>query len=106
MFKEFQKDTFFSVLMHPFHTFDYKAKNKMEKVYTRIILESLKKSNDVLKFVNQTIPFVNKAIHFADVFEKNENAVKDSKLEFGLFLREAGFKWDAVFLIAIAKDYY
>jgi hypothetical protein len=31
-FKEFQKNTFYSALLLPFWPFEYKAKNKMERV--------------------------------------------------------------------------
>jgi hypothetical protein len=34
-------------------------------------------------------------------------ALPDSlKLELGLYLREAGPRWDSIYLLALAQDYY
>lgn len=57
-FKEFIKNTFYSALMLPFISYEYKNKNKTEKVVVKVLQESLKKSNEVLKFVTGTAPFV------------------------------------------------
>lgn len=50
-FKEFQKNTFYSALLLPFYQYEYKAKNKPDKVINKVISDSLKKSNEVMKFV-------------------------------------------------------
>ena len=73
-FKEFQKDSFLSSLLFPFFPFEFKNKNKTEKVVQKILIESLKKSNDVAKFVMGTIPFVQKAIEFQALIKDQESA--------------------------------
>jgi len=64
-FKEFQKNTFYSALLLPFWPFEYKAKNKMERVVQKVLFDSLKKSNEVMKFVIGVLPHIPKAVEFA-----------------------------------------
>ena len=55
----------------------------------KVLYESLKKSNEVIKFVTQAVQYVNQAIIFANNVEKLESMPDDLKLSIGLFLREA-----------------
>ncbi len=105
-FKEFIKNTFYSALMLPFNAYEYKNKNKTEKVIVKVLQESLKKSNEVLKFVTGTIPFVQKATEFANKFAATESLNNNEKLELGLFLRDAGHHWNSIFLLAISQEYF
>lgn len=57
-FKEFQKNCFYSALLLPFFPFEYKNKSKMEKVVLKVLQDSLKKSNEVVKFVMSVLPHV------------------------------------------------
>ena len=68
----------------PFWPFTYMAKNKEEKVVMKILQDSLKKSNDCVKFVTEVLKCV----------------------ELGLYLREAGPRWDSIFLIALSQEYF
>lgn len=106
-FKEFQKNCFYSALLLPFYPYEYpiKTKSKQEKVIMKVMAESLKKSNDVVKLVMGTVPYVDKTVEMADRL-KNLNHLGELKLEVGLFLREAGHKWDSIYLLAISKEYY
>ena len=79
-FKEFMKNAFYSALLFPFTPFEYKNKSKTEKVFAKVLQESLKKSNEVLKFVTGTIPFVLKAIEFASRFASSESLTNEEKL--------------------------
>jgi hypothetical protein len=90
----------------PFTPFEFKNKNKNEKVIVRVLQESLKKSNEVLNFVTGTIPFVQKAIALASNFSASESLSNDEKLELGLFLRNAGHHWNSTILLCIAQEYY
>jgi hypothetical protein len=90
----------------PFTPFEFKNKNKNEKVIVRVLQESLKKSNEVLNFVTGTIPFVQKATALATKFSASESLTNDDKLELGLFLRNAGHHWSSTILLAIAQEYY
>jgi hypothetical protein len=56
----------------PFTPYEFKNKNKNEKVIVRVLQESLKKSNEVLNFVTGTTPFVKKAIELASKFTASE----------------------------------
>ena len=90
----------------PFIPFEFKNKNKNEKVVVRVLQESLKKSNEVLNFVMGTIPFVQKTTEFATKFSVSESLSNDEKLELGLFLRNAGHHWNSTILLAISQEYY
>jgi hypothetical protein len=90
----------------PFAPYEFKNKNKNEKVIVRVLQESLKKSNEVMNFVTGTIPFVHKATELASKFSATESLSKDEKLELGLFLRNAGYHWSSIILLAISQEYY
>lgn len=105
-FKEYMKNTFYSSLLLPFIPYEYKNKNKTEKVIVRVLQESLKKSNEVLKFVTGTIPHVLKATEFATRFASSESLKNEEKLELGLFLKDAGHHWNSIFLLAIGLEYF
>jgi hypothetical protein len=70
-FKEFQKDCFYTSLLFPFHQYEYKPKKggKVQgiKIINKVTSDSLKKSNEVLKFVTETVPFIDQAISYADL---------------------------------------
>ena len=57
-FKEFQKNCFYSALLLPFYPYEYKNKNKMERVVLKVLSDSLKKSNEVVKFVMGVLPHI------------------------------------------------
>lgn len=59
-------NSFYAALLLPFYPFEYKAKNKMEKVVFKVLQDSLKKSNEVVKYVMGVLPYVKRAIEFAD----------------------------------------
>jgi hypothetical protein len=100
------KNTFYSALLLPFAPYEFKNKNKNEKVVVRVLQESLKKSNEVLNFVTGTIPFVLKTTELATKFSTSEALNKDEKLELGLFLRNAGHNWSSTILLAISLEYF
>lgn len=95
-------------MLTPFYPFEYQDKKKNEKVVTKVLYDSLKKSNEIIKFVTlQTLPFIKQCIEFATLTQLLDSPIdKSIKLDLGLFLRQAGHKWDAVMLLAIAQDYY
>ena len=81
----------------------------MEKVILKVLQESLKKSNDAVKWIMQTIPYVHKAVEFATRLETHDLSTplsQDIKLELGWYMREAGHRWDAIFMLALAQDYF
>ena len=53
-------------MLLPFYPFEYKAKNKVEKVVFKVLQDSLKKSNEVVKYVMSVLPYVSRAIEFAN----------------------------------------
>lgn len=65
-FRDFQKNCFYAALLLPFQEYEYPEKKKLEKVIVKVITDSLKKSNEVLKFVNTSVFLVNKAIEYAN----------------------------------------
>lgn len=78
----------------------------MERVVNKVISDSLKKSNESSKFIMSTLPYVAKAVLYADKFSQLDSLTAEQKLEFGLYLREAGSHWNSVFLLAIAQEYF
>ena len=64
-FSDYQMKCFYSALLIPFQEFEFLEKKKVEKVIVKVIYDSLKKSNEVLKFVTGTVGFVEKAIEYA-----------------------------------------
>ena len=50
-FKEFQRNTFYSAMTLPFLPYTFPLKGKAEKVVFKVLTDSLKKSNEVVKFV-------------------------------------------------------
>ena len=105
-FKEFQKNCFYSALLLPFYPFEYKSKNKMERVVMKVLQDSLKKSNEVVKFVMGALPYVQKAMVFADQFRLHEKLSEAEKLEFAWYLRDAGPLWNAILPLAVAQSYF
>ena len=90
-------------MLLPFYPFDYKAKNKVEKVVLKVLTDSLKKSNEVIKFVMSSLPYVEKAIQLSRRIIQVESPLDpELKLELGLYLREAGHRWETVFMLALA----
>ncbi len=69
-------------------------------------MDSLKKSNEVVKFITTALPYVQKAIDFANNFAHVEKLNNEQKLELGWYLREAGINWSSIFMLAIAQDYF
>ena len=65
-FKDFQRNTFYSALTLPFNNFTYTNKGKQEKVVFKVLTDSLKKSNDVVKFVSSVLQYVDQAIALSD----------------------------------------
>ena len=58
-FKELQRNTFYSTLLFPFFPFQYPVKNgKTERVVLKVLQDSLKKSNEVVKVVMGILPYV------------------------------------------------
>ena len=53
-----------------------------------------------------TVPYAEKVIEFCNKIASMEQFSPEFKLEIGLFLREAGHRWDSIFLLALAKEYY
>ena len=92
----------------PFWPFTYMAKNKEEKVVMKILQDSLKKSNDCVKFVTEVLKCVEGAILLAAKVSAypDSKLPNDLKLELGLYLREAGPRWDSIFLIALSQEYF
>jgi tRNA nucleotidyltransferase (CCA-adding enzyme) len=105
-FKEFQKNCYYSALLLPFYPFEYKSKNKMERVVMKVLQDSIKKSNEVVKFVMGVLPHVQKAMVFADQFRLHEKLSEAEKLEFAWYLRDAGPLWNAIFPLAVAQSYF
>jgi hypothetical protein len=68
----------------------------------KVLADSLKKSNESSKFVMSTLPHVTKAVEYANKFGGLEKLTSDQKLEFGLYMREAGSHWNSIFLLAIS----
>jgi hypothetical protein len=71
-----------------------------------VLQDSLKKSNEVVKFVMGVLPYVQKAIVFADQFVSHEKLTEAEKLEFAWYLRDAGHLWNAIFTLAVSQRYY
>ena len=72
----------------------------------KVLQESIKKSNEVVKFITTALPYVQKAIDFANNLAHLEKLNDEQKLELGWYLREAGNNWNSIFMLAIAQDYY
>jgi hypothetical protein len=47
----------------------------MEKVVLKVLQESLKKSNEAVKWIMQTIPHVHKAVDFASKLASHDSAL-------------------------------
>ncbi|TNV82489.1 hypothetical protein FGO68_gene295 [Halteria grandinella] len=107
-FKNFQCNTFYSSLLLPFHPFEYKKDNgKKFQVVEYILTESLKKPANSIKYVLGVHPYVEKAIQFAQQLSQLHEPINEElKLQLGWYLREAGHRWDSVYLLAIAKEYF
>lgn len=104
-FKDFQRNTFYSALLQPIYPFEYKAKNKQEKVILKVLSDSLKKSNEVVKFVTGVLPYVTQSIELASIITslpEDASLSQELKLKLGWHLREAGHRWDTIFLLALS----
>lgn len=75
----------------------------MERVVQKVLYDSLKKSNEVTKFVTGVLPHVPKTIEFANRLSQVQEELSDEmKLELGFFMRDAGQLWNSIFMLAIA----
>jgi hypothetical protein len=55
--------------MLPFGPYEYEIpkKKKNEKVIFKVMMDSLKKSNEIVNFVTQSVPHIDYAIKIADL---------------------------------------
>lgn len=87
-FKALQCHTLYAALLLPFEQFEYEVKKgKIDKVYNRILQDSLVKSKEVMKFVRVALSCVADGI---------ENCFEYKTLKAGLFMRETGGLWRAI----------
>jgi hypothetical protein len=74
----------------PFIPYEYKAKNKPEKVVLKVLQESLMKSNKVVTFIMGVLPYVDQCINFANQLATEEILNRGQMLSLGWYLRDAG----------------
>ena len=72
----------------------------------KVLQDSLKKSNEVVKYVMSVLPYVSRAIEFANKVQDLQKLDETLKLDIGWYLRDAGHRWDSIFMLAIAQDYF
>ena len=92
-------------MLLPFFNYEYKAKNKKEKVALKVLQDSLKKSNEVTKYVMSVLPYIESTIAIANELSGVEVLNDQQKLKLGMHLREAGHRWESIFMLAIAEEY-
>lgn len=109
-FKEAQMRCFYTALTLPFYKYQVPVgkKKTTQSVVQYILSTSLKRSNDVQKFVLETCKGVEGHKAFIDEFIVNPGVfAEDSarRVALGWFLRESGPRWTSVQLFAAAIEY-
>ena len=101
---------FYTALLLPFY--DYQVpqgkKKATQSVAHYILNNSLKRSNEVQKFVLDTCKSVPGHREFTNEYTANTGVFEaelERKVALGWFLREAGPRWTSIQLLACAMEY-
>lgn len=80
-------------LLLPFESYEYQEKKKIDKVYSSIIFESFKKSNDSFKLVDTCI---------WNYKEMQSIAKYQDNIWIGKLFKQVGSFWSSTMILAIA----
>lgn len=100
--------TLYTALLQPFYQYEVTVGKKKQSVVQYVLMTSLKRSNEIMKFVLETCQHLSNCIHLLDQVNADPSCgflkSDQARIELGKYLKETGgSKWVPVILLAHAK---